>query len=110
MAISDRFGDAADQAKEKLADKDERDRRIDQAGDAIDAKTDGKIAEKVDRAQNAARQGGDKAQNAARQGGDKAQSAARKGGDRAQNRNNNSNSNSNSGNNSANNSNRNNNR
>jgi hypothetical protein len=95
MAISDRFGDAADQAKEKLADKDERDRRIDQAGDAIDAKTDGKIAEKVDRAQNAARQGGDKAQ-----------SAARKGGDRAQNRNNNSNS----GNNSANNSNRNNNR
>jgi hypothetical protein len=95
MAISDRFGDAADQAKEKLADKDERDRRIDQAGDAIDAKTDGKIAEKVDRAQNAARQGGDKAQG-----------AARKGGDRAQNRNNNSNS----GNNSANNSNRNNNR
>jgi hypothetical protein len=91
MAISDRFGDAADQAKEKLADKDERDRRIDQAGDAIDAKTDGKIAEKVDRAQNAARQGGDKAQG-----------AARKGGDRAQNRNNNSNS--------GNNSNRNNNR
>ncbi|HTF08805.1 MAG TPA: Rv0909 family putative TA system antitoxin [Asanoa sp.] len=95
MAISDRFGDAADQAKEKLADKDERDQRIDQAGDAIDAKTDGKVAEKVDRAQNAARQGGDRAQN-----------AARKGGDRAQNRNNNSNS----GNNSGNNSNRNNNR
>ncbi|GIF53299.1 hypothetical protein DFJ67_4726 [Asanoa ferruginea] len=103
MAISDRFGDAADQAKEKLADKDERDRRIDQAGDAIDAKTDGKIAEKVDRAQNAARQGGDRAQNAARQGGERAQGAARKGGDRAQN---NRNNNSNSGNNS----NRNNNR
>jgi antitoxin protein of toxin-antitoxin system len=102
MAISDRFGDAADQAKETLADKDERDRRIDQAGDAIDAKTDGKVAEKVDRAQNAARQGGDRAQNAARQGGERAQGAARKGGDRAQNRNNNSNS--------GNNSNRNNNR
>ncbi|MEV4622005.1 Rv0909 family putative TA system antitoxin [Asanoa sp. NPDC049573] len=93
MAISDRFGDAAEQAKEKLADKDERDRRIDQAGDVIDAKTNGKVAEKVDRAQNAARQGGDRAQN-----------AARKGGERAQNRNNNN------SNNSGNNSNRNNNR
>ena len=89
MAISDRFGDAADQAKEKLADKDERDRRIDQAGDAIDAKSDGKI----DRAQNGARQGGERAQNAARQGGERPQNGARKGGERGQNRNNNRNNN-----------------
>ncbi|GIF70213.1 hypothetical protein Ais01nite_82480 [Asanoa ishikariensis] len=59
MAISDKFGDAVDKAKEKIADKDERDQRIDQAGDAIDAKTDGKFADKVDRAQDAAHKGGD---------------------------------------------------
>ena len=63
MAISDKFGDAVDKAKEKIADKDERDQRIEQAGDAIDAKTDGKFADKVDRAQNAARKGGDRVQN-----------------------------------------------
>ncbi|WP_203710979.1 antitoxin [Asanoa siamensis] len=63
MAISDRFGDAADAAKDKLNEKDERDRLIDKAGDAIDARTDGKIADKVDRAQDAARKGGDRIQN-----------------------------------------------
>lgn len=63
MAISDKFGEAADKAKDKLGNKDERDQRIDQAGDAIDAKTGGKIADKVDRAQDAARKGGDRAQN-----------------------------------------------
>ncbi|MEV0714595.1 Rv0909 family putative TA system antitoxin [Asanoa sp. NPDC050611] len=63
MAISDRFGDAADAAKEKLGEKEERDRLIDRAGDAVDAQPDGKIADKVDRAQPAARKGGDRAQN-----------------------------------------------
>ena len=63
MAISDRFGDAADAAKDKLGEKEERDRLIDRAGDAIDTKSDGKVADKVDRAQNAARKGGDRAQN-----------------------------------------------
>jgi len=62
MAISDKFGEAADKAKDKLANKDERDQLIDKAGDAVDAKTGGKYADKVDRAQDAARRGGDRAQ------------------------------------------------
>ena len=63
MAISDKFSDAADQAKDKIGDKDERDRRIDQAGDAIDTKTEGRFADTVDRAQDAARKGGDQVPN-----------------------------------------------
>lgn len=63
MAISDKFGDAADQAKDKFGDKDERDQRIDQAEDAIDAKTEGRFAEKVDRAQDAARKSGEQVPN-----------------------------------------------
>lgn len=82
MAISDKFGDAVDKAKDKIADKDEHDRRIDQAGDAIDTRTDGKIADKVDRAKDAARKGGNQVPN--RNGQNR---------NNSQNRNNNRNSN-----------------
>jgi len=89
MAISDKFGDAVDKAKDKIADKDERDRRIDQAGDAIDAKTDGKIADKVDRAQGAARKGGDQIPN--RNGQNRNSGPNRNNNNSSNNRNNNSN-------------------
>jgi hypothetical protein len=56
MGITDKFGDMADKAKDALgANKGKVDDAVETAGDKVDEKTGGKYADKVDKAQQAAK-------------------------------------------------------
>ena len=56
IGITDKFGDMADKAKDALgANKDKVDDAVETVGDKVDEKTGGKYADKVDKAQQAAK-------------------------------------------------------